>query len=765
MSTEVIKVTINTKEFEVPKGARLIDVCRDKAFDIPSFCYYADLALQASCRMCLVRIEKMPKLQTSCTIICTDGMVVTTQSDEIDKAQRSMLEFLLANHPLDCPVCDRGGECELQEMTFDWGGLEERFTEKKNYQPERYLSPIVANDPQRCILCKRCTRVCDEWMGEDAIEAGGRGANTVIGTYGGWLDCSQCGNCIEVCPTGTLLDATYRHQARPWELQQTISTCTYCSDGCQMSLGSRGGELMRIVARDRYVNGLNGEFLCIKGRFGHPFVNHEERIRTPLIRYKKGGRLIPATWDEAIRHVAEKLDAVVDAHGQDSLGVVGSPRITNEANYLLYKFATELVGTKNYTTTDTLSLKPFFENLGGLLATHRDIRYAKTILLIGGEPEELQPLTGKQIRQAVRNGGAKLIVVNSVPIRLVEQAAQFIHVRPGTENALPLALANDFYDVLAAQKLGIETTELQTLRQTIADTQGDVVVMFGAELSSEAQAVMAQMPYALNGEGRRVLLHPLPLYNNSVGAHDMGLTDGAGLSATQLLDAAGDGIRAMYVAGSFLPEQLSGREEALGKLDFLVVQELFETDTTAFADVVLPAASFAEIDGTYTNNDGFVQRVRQSIPPVNQAKSDWMITATLATELGMDFKFELSASAVFREIAERVSGYAGLRYPVLKDESNPVQAKYPIVEKRDLATEMITLRQSVEQLPDEGEKLTAIPKVGHELFKIGTLTDKVGQFHLLAAGNPRPETVRVSPLYQITIDADLRHEVEANAGK
>jgi NADH-quinone oxidoreductase subunit G len=753
MSTEVIKVTINAKEFEVPKGARLIDVCRDKAFDIPSFCYYADLALQASCRMCLVRIEKMPKLQTSCTIICTDGMAVTTQSEEIEKAQRSMLEFLLANHPLDCPVCDRGGECELQEMTFDWGGLEERFTEKKNYQPERYLSPMVANDPQRCILCKRCTRVCDEWMGEDAIEAGGRGANTVIGTYGGWLDCSQCGNCIEVCPTGTLLDATYRHQARPWELAQTKSTCTYCSDGCQMSLGSRSGELMRIVARDRYVNGLNGEFLCIKGRFGHPFVNHEERIRTPLIRYQKGGKLIPATWDEAIRHVAQKLDTLVDAHGRDALGVVGSPRITNEANYLLQKFATELVGTNNYATTDAFSLKPFFDNLGGLLATHRDIRYAKTILLIGGEPEELQPLTGKQIRQAVRNGGAKLIVVNAVPIRLVEQSTQFIHIRPGSENAVALALANDFYDELAVQKLGIEAGELQSLRQTITDTQGDVVIMFGGEMSADAQTVIAQLPYAFNGEGRRVLLHPLPLYNNSVGAHDMGMTN---RGATELLDDAGAAIRALYVAGSFLPEQLAGREEALSKLDFLVVQELFETDTTAFADVVLPAASFAEIDGTYTNNDGFVQRVRQSIPPVNQSKSDWIITAQLAAELGMDFKFEMSASAVFNEIAERVPAYAGLRYPVLKDESNPIQAKYSIVEQRDLATELIALRQAVQHLPDEGEKPTVTPKVGHELFKIGTLTDKVGQFHLLAAGNPRPETVRVSPLYQITVDADLR---------
>ncbi len=303
---ELVKVTINNQEFQVEKGARLIDVCREKGFAIPSFCYYADLALQASCRMCLVRIEKMPKLQTSCTITCTDGMIVTTESEEIEKAQRGMVEFLLANHPLDCPVCDRGGECELQEMVFDWGGLEERFTERKNYYPEKYLSPIVANDPQRCILCKRCTRVCDEWMGEDAIEAGGRGSHTVIGTYGGWLNCSQCGNCIEVCPTGTLLDATYRHQTRPWELSRTTSTCTFCSDGCQLSIGSRAGEAMRVVARDRYVNGHNGEFLCIKGRFAHPFVNHEERLKTPLIRYKKGGRLIPATWDDAIKFTAQQ---------------------------------------------------------------------------------------------------------------------------------------------------------------------------------------------------------------------------------------------------------------------------------------------------------------------------------------------------------------------------------------------------------------------------------------------------------------------------
>ncbi len=763
MSQELIKVTINNQDFQVAKGARLIDVCRDKGFSIPSFCYYADLALQASCRMCLVRIEKMPKLQTSCTITCTDGMVVTTQSEEIEKAQRAMVEFLLANHPLDCPVCDRGGECELQEMAFDWGGLEERFQEPKNAFPEKYLSPIVANDQQRCILCKRCTRVCDEWMGEDAIEAGGRGANTVIGTYGGWLNCSQCGNCIEVCPTGTLLDATYRHQARPWELAQTVSTCTFCSDGCQMSLGSRSGVLMRAVARDRYVNGHNGEFLCIKGRFGHPFVNHEERLRTPLIRYKKGGKLIPATWDEAIRFTAEKLLQVDEAHGPQSIGIVGSPRLTNEANYALLKFAREVVGTDKFTATDAFSLKPFFQNLGAPLATHRDIRFAKTILLIGGEPEELQPLTGRQIRQAVRNGGAKLIIVNSVPIRLKQQAAQFIHILPGAEDAAVLALSGKDNDGLAARKMGVEASELEALRAAINETAGDVVIMFGSELSEAAQGILAQTPHTLGAEGRRVLLHPLPIYNNSIGVHDLGLMDGA-LSASAMLQAAGDSVRALYIAGSFLPEHLNGQEDALSKLDFIVVQELFETETTRHADVVLPAASFAEIDGTYTNNDGFVQRVRQSIPPVHQSRPDWMITSLLAKALGVDFNFQMSATAVFKELAENVPAYNGMRYPLLKDETNPLQAKHVLSAKREMAKELEGVRLGVESLSETGAKLSETPPVGHELFKTGTLTGKVPQFHLLEAGNPEPQSVFISPLYQITVDAGLKREKATAAG-
>lgn len=744
--SELIKVTINEQEFEVEKGARLIDVCREKGFGIPSFCYYKDLALQASCRMCLVRIEKMPKLQTSCTITCTDGMVVTTQSEEIEKAQRSMGEFLLANHPLDCPVCDRGGECELQEMIFDWGDVEERFTERKNAQPEKFLSPIVANDPQRCIVCKRCTRVCDEWMGEEAIEAGNRGVNTVIGTYGGWLGCSQCGNCIEVCPTGTLLDGVYRHETRPWELDQTISTDVYGSDGMQISIGSRGGTVHRIVARDRYVNGLNGEFLDVKARFGHGFIDHADRVKTPLIRYKKGGKLIPATWDEAIRVISAKF-----SENKNSVGVVASCRLTNESIFTLRRFARETLGTDNFAVSDRYDLAPFFDNLSVPLATHHDIRHAGTILLIGGEPEEEQTFTGKQIRQAVRNDGARLIIVNETPIRLAAQAAQFIHVNRGGYDAFALALSDASSAELAA-KMGVEASEIDEMLKTIGETTGDLVIMFGGDLSPAAQAALANRAANFASDARRVLLHPLPLYNNSVGANDMAT------GKRPLADVLRNS-RSLLIGGSLYEEHAS----MLDGKDFVVVQELFETETTRYADVVLPAASFAEVDGTFTNNTGFVQRVRQAIEPLHQSKPDWVITSMIAKEMGVDFGYNFAATAVFRAIADAVPAYAGLRYPHLKDESRPVQVKHEIAGARDLTAELEALRSSVAKMPDEGAKNTETPRVGHKLHRVTTLTGKTEQFHLLAAGNPKPENLLVSPLVQFNLDGTPRTESLAEA--
>jgi NADH-quinone oxidoreductase subunit G len=743
MASEPIKITINGVEVETEKGAVLIDVCRENATSIPSFCYYKDLEPQASCRMCLVRIEKMPKLQTSCTIKVTDGMIVTTVSPEIEKAQRSMGEFLLANHPLDCPVCDRGGECELQEVIFDWGDVEERFTEDKNRQPEKYLSPIVANDPQRCILCKRCTRVCSEWMGEDAIEAGNRGASTVIGTYGGWLNCSQCGNCIEVCPTGTLLDGVYRHETRPWELDQTITTDVYSSDGMQLSMGSRGGLVHRIVARDRYVNGLNGEFLDVKARFAHEFINHPDRIKTPMIRYSKGGNLIPATWDEASRFVAEKL-----ANFGNSVGVIASPRLTNESIFTLGVFAKEVIGADNIAISDKHDMSAFFANLSVPLATHQDIRYASTIVLIGGEPEEEQTFTAKQIRQAVKNGGAKLIVINDTPIRLSARATRFVHVNEHSIDAFALAAVDPSFESNIALKMGVTADEIDAVRKTIFETQGDLIVMVGAELSPDAQAVIAANAASLATEGRRVLLHPLAPYNNSVGAIDM-------LPGAKSVDEVARSSKALLIAGSLQePDVLAGKE-------FVVVQELFETETTEHADVVLPAASFAEVDGTFTNNAGNVQRVRKSIEPVNRSKPDWMITLAIAKAMGAEVDNEYSASAIFRAISEMVPAYEGLRYPMLKDESNPVQVKHPVA-ARSVAGNIESLKKAVEDM-QPGDKRYITPPVGHKLHRLTTMTSKTAQFHLLANGNPKPENLLVAPLEQFELDGSPREEAKAEA--
>ena len=343
----------------------------------------------------------------------------------------------------------------------------------------------------------------------------------------------------------------------------------------------------------------------------------------------------------------------------NNVGVVASSRLTNEAVFTLKKFATDVAKTNDFAVSDAYDLAPFFDNLSVPLATHKDIRYAKTILLIGGEPEEEQTFTAKQMRQAVRNSGAKLIIVNDTPIRLTQNATQFIHVNKNSYDAFALAFADSATDNLT-KKLGIEQQEFDDLLKTIGETEGDFVIMFGGDLSAEAQAVLANAAGNFASENRRVLLHPLPLYNNSVGANDM-------MAGKKSLSEVLKNSKSLLIGGSLSEENA----KLLANKDFVVVQELFETATTEYADVVLPAASFAEVDGTFTNNMGYVQRVRQTIEPINQSKADWVITSMIAKEMGVDFGYNFAATAVFKQIADAVPAYEGLRYPHLKDESNP----------------------------------------------------------------------------------------------
>jgi NADH-quinone oxidoreductase subunit G len=497
----------------------------------------------------------------------------------------------------------------------------------------------------------------------------------------------------------------------------------------QLSIGSRAGEVHRIVARDRYVNGLNGEFLDVKARFAHEFINHPDRIMTPLVRYAKGGKLIPTTWDAAIKFAAGKFAE----YGRE-VGVVASPRLTNEAIFTLRRFAAEVVKSKNVAVDDRQDMSAFFANLSAPLATHRDIRYAKTIVLIGGEPEEEQTFTAKQARQAVNNGGAALLVVNDTPIRLAVRARQFLHIAPGSYDAFALAFSDEGSIDAASGKMDVERGELEQLARAIAETDGDIIFMVGSDLSPDAQAAIARTAGAYANENCRVLLHPLPLYNNSVGAIDI-------VPNARPVSEVVDGARALLIGGSLQDP------EALARREFVVVQELFLTETAEHADVVFPAASFAEVDGTYTNNAGNVQRVRRSIEPIHQAKPDWMITSLLAGEMGVDFGYNFSATAVFRAIAEAVPAYSGIRYPDMKDESAPVQVRHAVTPAQP-GGGLEALRRRVDSIPSGQEKIKATPKVGHKLHRLTTMTSKTPQFHLLAHGNPKPDNLLVSPLEQ-----------------
>src|SRR5437763_1383898 len=278
---KLIKLKVNDREIQVPQGTLVIEATRRLGTEVPSFCYYPGLSLQAACRTSLVELEKAPKLQTACTLVATDGMVVRTDTDQVRQARKYMLEFLLTNHPLDCPVCDKGGECELQDMTYRYGADFSRFVEEKIHRPEEKWSELVYYDAPRCILCFRCVRVCDEGMDVKALGVGMRGANSVIiPNRGDHLECEECGMCIEICPVGALTSGTYRYKTRPWEMSYVSTVCTHCSNGCKTTLSVRNHEILRSNNRD--LSGINKDFLCVKGRFGFDFTQHKERIHQRL---------------------------------------------------------------------------------------------------------------------------------------------------------------------------------------------------------------------------------------------------------------------------------------------------------------------------------------------------------------------------------------------------------------------------------------------------------------------------------------------------
>ncbi len=368
---------MTAKPIQSAPGTLLINAAKQAGIEIPAFCYYDGLTLQAACRMCLVEVEKTPKLQVGCTTPVAEGMIVRTDSPLVHEARKGMVELLLTNHPLDCPVCDKGGECELQDMTFRYGAGESRFTEQKNHVDEKQWSPVVFFDKPRCILCYRCVRICNEGMGVGALGVNNRGVYCEIEPNRfDHLECDECGMCIDICPVGALTSGIYRYKTRPWEMQHVGAICTHCSNGCKTTLGIRNNEIIRGNNRDS--SGINGEFLCIKGRYAFDFYNHPDRLQAPLAR--KAGRLEPVAWSEALALVANKFQEVRARNGK--FGVIGSNHTSNEENYFLQKFAREILGTNNIDHHRTGDLPTLLDALSGkenALATTGDLYDRKAI--------------------------------------------------------------------------------------------------------------------------------------------------------------------------------------------------------------------------------------------------------------------------------------------------------------------------------------------------------------------------------------------------
>ncbi|HEY6989160.1 MAG TPA: NADH-quinone oxidoreductase subunit NuoG [Bryobacteraceae bacterium] len=629
-----VKFTIDGREIEAPAGTLLINAAKQNGIAIPAFCYYDGLSLQAACRMCLVEVEKTPKLQVACTLPVAAGMVVHTDSAQVRQARKGTLEFLLTNHPLDCPVCDKGGECELQDMVFRYGAGQSRFREEKVHVDEKQWSPIVFYDAPRCILCYRCVRVCGEGLGVSALGVGNRGvASEIVPNRGDHLECDECGACIDICPVGALTSGTYRYKTRPWEMEHVGTICTHCSNGCKTTLGVRNGEIIRANNRDR--SGINDEFLCVKGRYAFDFNQNPQRLTSPLLR-TAAGDLKPVSWAIALATIAKKFSEVLAKRGQ--FGIIGSNHTTNEENYLLQKFARQILHTSNidhHRTGDVVTLLDALRGRANALASTADLSTTKAALIVDSDMAQEHPLLAYQLRANWRLNKAHVYAVTPGPVR------------------------EDLYATTVRAPLGGEFDALETFREKLK-AEPELVILFGPAIKGEAIRKLVAFGDSLGIPVKYICLVD---YSNSRGAWDMGVlpdllpgyqavADGgmeSGLNYDEIL--ASPDLNVLWVVGAnpLARHQLAARDA------FVVVQDLFLTETAQRADVVLPASSAYEKTGTVTNVCGDVQKLNGGAKTMG-TKPDLEIIGLLAKEMRSDWGVPKPA-AVFQEIRRVVRGY------------------------------------------------------------------------------------------------------------
>jgi formate dehydrogenase (NADP+) alpha subunit len=714
----MITVNINGREIKLEKPVTVLQAAKSAGIKIPTLCYHEQLEKYGGCRLCLVEVEKMPRLQTACTLMVTDGMVVRTETEAIADVRRGILEFLLINHPLDCPYCDKAGECELQDLVEKYGPSTSRFKEMKRKVPESLEDPVIVRNMERCIVCTRCVRMCEGVQGASAISVIGRGGHSHVEPFsGGKFDCEYCGNCVSVCPVGAIMSRLHRHSYRPWQLvSETETICPYCGVGCTLVVQVRDDVIKRVVPR--IGTPVNNGLLCSRGRFGYEFVGSGERLAAPLVR--KNGVLEESTWEEAIGLVSKKLSEVKDKFGAAAIAGIASPRCTNEDNYLFQKFMRVTIGTNNIDSTARMGFagaQSFIENIFGQGATANlipGLSNSDAVFVIGGDPTTVNPILGLQVRSCARKGGKVLTVGHVKGLRHYNpvELTPFVNTDEALLEGIVSALKNKkglpgSHAALEAEIKGISTSPeevTETCGVSEKDLMGFVEILASSEtpsvligkglLQSAGASYKLLLVCALNYlvNGRIYLLSERP---NEQGLLDVGcvpdllpgsrpvsydefrkryeslwktaLPEKPGLSLFDMIDAAKKGdLKAAYIMGENLVYNVpdsSGVENALKNLDFLVVQDIFLTETAKMADVVLPALSWAEKEGTFTNMERRIQRLRKAVH--RQGMEDWRIISEISQNMAVKMNYA-GAEEIFAEICKVSPLHRDLTYEDLE---------------------------------------------------------------------------------------------------
>ena len=800
---EAITLTIDGVEVKASKGATVLEAAQGAGIYIPTLCHDPDLEPYGACRLCVVEIEGMRGLPTACTTPVQDGMVVRTDTPQVNRVRRTAVELLIADHPGDCVTCARNQRCDLQRVAAYLAIREIPFRKTGRERSIDNSNPFFDRDMNYCVLCGKCVRTCDEILGVGAIAFTFRGYASEIAPFGGKpileSNCVSCGECVVRCPTAALVPKKVIPPTR-----EVKTVCPYCGVGCGIYLGLRGGEIVSVEG-DRE-SPVNKGRLCVKGRFGiADFVHHPERLTSPLIR--KDGHLTEASWDEALDLIAGKLAQ----YKGEKFAAISSAKGTNEENYLVQKFTRVVMGTNNIDHCARLCHAPtvagLVQSFGSAAMTNSipEIGGAKCILAIGTNTTSGHPIIGLEVKRAVR-AGAKLIVANPREIDLCNFATIWLRHRPGSDVALLMGMMRVIVDegLLDSSFIQERCENFEEFRQSLQAFDLDrVEQLTGVPQDKIAEAARlyawnkpAAILYAMgitqhsHGTDNAIAtanlamltgnvgkpstgVNPLRGQNNVQGACDMGalpnvypgyqsvadaeirakfekawgtpLSDSPGLTLTEIIDAAYTGqIKALYLVGEnpLLSEpDAHHAEEALERLEFLVVQDIFLSETAQLADIVLPAASFAEKDGTFTNTERRVQRVRKAIEPRGDAKPDWWITCQMAKRMGAKgFDFD-DPSQIMDEIAQLTPSYAGISYQRL--ESGGLQ--WPCPTKEHPGTPILHAERFARgkgrfipleykpplELPDEEYPLILTTERSLYHFHTGTMTRRVSGLNVL----------------------------------